>query len=154
MNLCGEILFSASHPKHSTQTAHKSICRKGVAARLKSIVSGESILNDGVAVVLYRVMTSVAYQQSLGEEHQMSVGVIVATAIGHFALVFIGGIVVGLIFALVAAITMKFSCPDYTNLEPMMVVVFGIMAYVVSEGFHLTGIITLMVYGLVLTSLH
>lgn len=36
-----------------------------INAQLHMIVSGESILNDGVAIVLYRICVALAYSQSL-----------------------------------------------------------------------------------------
>lgn len=82
-------LISATDP-----VAVVSVFRQlGVPQRLLSIVEGESLLNDGVAIVLFHILLSAA----LGR------GVSVADGLAEFALVFLGGIGIGTLVGFAAA---------------------------------------------------
>ena len=72
----------------------------GVNADLYFLVFGESLLNDGVAVVLYNMMKSFAAMEDTGEAIQPIQYVL---AICSFFTVALGGLLVGIIFGLLTA---------------------------------------------------
>ena len=65
----------------------------GVPRRLLTLVEGESLLNDGVAIVLFTILLAAATGQELN----------VARGIWEFILVFVGGAVIGGLVGLLAA---------------------------------------------------
>jgi CPA1 family monovalent cation:H+ antiporter len=66
----------------------------GVPERLLVLVEGESMLNDGVAIVLFNILLGVA----LGEDASVAGGVL------DFAKVFLGGAAIGALFGLAVAV--------------------------------------------------
>lgn len=67
----------------------------GVSRRLLTLVEGESLLNDGVAIVLYNILLAVA----LGTA-SLSVG----PGVGEFLFVAVGGVLIGSLVGLAAAL--------------------------------------------------
>ena len=68
----------------------------GVSRRLLTLVEGESLLNDGVAVVGYNILLAAALGASVG----------IASGMVEFAAVFVGGAVIGSIIGLAAALVL------------------------------------------------
>jgi CPA1 family monovalent cation:H+ antiporter len=65
----------------------------GVPRRLLTLVEGESLLNDGVAIVLFAILLEAATGGSVS----------VLAGVGDFVAVFVGGAVIGTLLGLVAA---------------------------------------------------
>lgn len=102
---------------------------------LNMLVFGESILNDAIAIVL---TTSVL--QSNGPA--MSTSEAVLTGIKQFCLMFFASAGIGVIFALISALLLKYVDLRKTpSLEFAMMLVFTYAPYVLAEGIHLSGII-------------
>ena len=86
------VLISATDP-----VAVVAVFRElGVPRRLLTLVEGESLLNDGVAIVLFNILLAVA----LGGELSIAAGVL------DFVLVFFGGILVGAGLGFLAALAL------------------------------------------------
>ncbi len=68
----------------------------GVPRRLLALVEGESLLNDGVAIVLFAILVDAA----------LGAPVSVAGGVTDFAVVFLGGAAIGLVLGLVAALVL------------------------------------------------
>jgi CPA1 family monovalent cation:H+ antiporter len=65
----------------------------GVPRRLLTLVEGESLLNDGVAIVLFAILLEAATGGSVS----------VLAGVGNFVAVFVGGAVIGSLLGLIAA---------------------------------------------------
>eukprot|EP00049_Salpingoeca_infusionum_P005366 m.91377 g.91377 ORF g.91377 m.91377 type:complete len:829 (+) comp12945_c2_seq1:183-2669(+) len=117
---------------------------------LHTIVFGESILNDGVAVVLYRICVALAYRNNLLTDG-LDVGSSFGTGIASFAVVFLGGLIMGIVHGLVAAFITRFLVTGSVRfLEPMILIVVGYLSYINAELFHFSGIVSIMVCGMML----
>ena len=68
----------------------------GVPRRLLTLVEGESLLNDGVAIVLFAILLKAATGGSVS----------VLAGVGDFVAVFVGGAVIGTLLGLVAALAL------------------------------------------------
>jgi CPA1 family monovalent cation:H+ antiporter len=68
----------------------------GVPRRLLTLVEGESLLNDGVAIVLFAILLEAATGGSVS----------VLAGVGDFVAVFVGGAVIGTLLGLVAALAL------------------------------------------------
>ena len=108
-------------------------------ARLKVLVEGESLLNDGTSVVLFGVIYSALYG---GTE------VTVLGAGLEFFKVVIGGAVVGLALGYLAYRTMK-RLDDHL-LEVTLTVVLAFGSFLVAELLHCSGVIAVVLAGLII----
>lgn len=108
------------------------------------IVFGESLLNDGVTVVLYHMMEGFI---ELGEENIIAIDVV--TGIGSFFIIALGGSLIGILFGLFGGFITKFT--DHVKvIEPLFVFVLGYLMYLTSEMMHLSGILALSFGGIAL----
>ncbi|KAM6959517.1 sodium/hydrogen exchanger 1b [Aplochiton taeniatus] len=106
---------------------------------LHILVFGESLLNDAVTVVLYHLFKEFAQDGSVTVVDAL-LGVVC------FFVVALGGILVGVIYGILAAFTSRFT--SHTRvIEPLFVFLYSFMAYLSSEVFHLSGIMALIACG-------
>ena len=117
----------------------------GVNSELYYIVFGESLLNDGVAVVFYSMMNSFAELDAAGlpitlEQCLLGCASFITIAFGGLAI----GILVGLLTGLVTRTTSEVSV-----IEPLIVIGMAFTAYYLAEMFHWSGIISLIGCGIV-----
>ncbi|GAB1605531.1 Na(+)/H(+) exchanger beta-like isoform X1 [Argonauta hians] len=112
----------------------------GVNSTLYILVFGESLLNDGVSVVLYSVMQ--AY-------NQMEVITVVDGLLGFakFFIVCLGGLLIGIILGILCALLTKFST-QVKIVEPITVILCAFLSYIISDMFELSGIISLIGCGM------
>lgn len=131
-------LMSATDPL-SVLSIFKSM---SVPKKLSFIIEGESLLNDGVAVVLFNI--SVFH---LAEYiHMGSIGLLYG--ILNFAYTFIGAIIVGLVVGIIFSHIGKFF-DDYP-LETAFSVIMFYGVYLLAEYFHFSGVIAVVTSGLML----
>ena len=111
----------------------------GAPKRLKALMEGESLFNDGTSVVLFAALFAVLYQ---GAEPSV-------TAIaGDFFKVCLGGAVIGLAFGFSCYRLMKGLDDHLLEVTLTVVLVFG--SFLFAEMFHLSGVIAVVVAGLII----
>ena len=109
----------------------------GVPKRLSSIIEGESLLNDGISVVIFGIISSIAISH---EEFHL------ASGIKDFILVAFGGATVGTILGLTfSRIT---ALVDDHLIEITLTTVVTYLTYVVAEYFEVSGVIAVIFAGL------
>uniref|UniRef100_A0A8D8S6Z1 Sodium/hydrogen exchanger n=1 Tax=Cacopsylla melanoneura TaxID=428564 RepID=A0A8D8S6Z1_9HEMI len=112
---------------------------------LNMLVFGESILNDAIAIVL---TTSILGSDSPDRTTLEAV----LTGFNHFCLMFFASAGIGVIFALISALLLK-----YVDLRKNPSLEFGIMLmfiyapYALAEGIHLSGIMAILFNGIVMS---
>ncbi|XP_062404478.1 sodium/hydrogen exchanger 5 [Sardina pilchardus] len=106
------------------------------------IVFGESLLNDAVTVVLYKVYMSFV---EVGPGNVMTADYFKGVA--SFLIVSIGGTLVGLIFAVILAFTTRFT-KKVRIIEPLFVFLLVYLAYLTAELFSLSAILSLTFCGI------
>lgn len=130
-------LMSATDPI-SVISIFKSL---GVPKKLVTIIEGESLFNDGVAVVLFQIST--VYLVSY-----MEMGL---AGLGHGILLFLkfsfGGIAVGGITGFIFSQIIR-AYDDYP-LEIAFSIVMFFGSYFIAEHFHVSGVIAIVVAGLI-----
>ncbi|GKT32734.1 Na(+)/H(+) exchanger beta [Aduncisulcus paluster] len=109
---------------------------------LGMVLSGESVLNDAISIVLYNVFKGMA------EDGHVSVasGFL---AVAKFVIVACGGLIVGLIFGLISALLIKIEGIP-RHIEPFFLILFAYTSYLMAEIFSLSGIVSILTCGIIM----
>ncbi|XP_043983471.1 sodium/hydrogen exchanger 2-like isoform X1 [Gambusia affinis] len=107
-----------------------------VNEQLHILVFGESLLNDAVTVVLYKLFESFLRLPSV-------TGLDVLVGGCRLIVVGLGGFFVGLFFGLVAALTSRFTSRAQV-IAPLFVFLYSYLSYLTSEMLHFSGIVAIM----------
>ncbi|GAB1605279.1 Na(+)/H(+) exchanger beta-like, partial [Argonauta hians] len=113
----------------------------GVNKPLHIVVFGESLLNDGVSVVLYRVMANF---------HRMPEITGKDIGLGFLKFVISAGVssMMGLLIGIFSTVACKYTYVKHV-LEPVILVMTAYLSYILAETFELSGIICMIVCGLI-----
>ena len=117
----------------------------GVNPTLYYLVFGESLLNDGVAVVFYNMMNVFATIESQGiaiSADQIFLG------IASFFTIALGGLLIGIFFGFLSSFITKYTV-GVRVVEPMTLFGFAYISYLVADLLSWSGIISLIGCGLV-----
>lgn len=110
------------------------------------VVFGESLLNDAVSVVLYRMFDSFA---DMGTDNIIPVDIILGCT--SFFIVAFGGVIIGIVFGLIACFTTKFT--EHTPvLEPLIILTYSYLSYLTAEMFSTSGILAYVFYIIIISS--
>lgn len=114
-----------------------------VDPQLFSIISGESLLNDAVAIVL-----SDTLRQFRGQElHAVNI----LKGIGLFLGVFWASTLIGILFGVFVALIMKYSqLYRFPNIEACIVLLMAYSSYFFSNAIQMSSIVTLLFTGITL----
>jgi CPA1 family monovalent cation:H+ antiporter len=109
----------------------------GVPHRLQLLLEGESLLNDGTAIVLFNMMVTIAVTGyfNLGE------------SVLNFIVVSGGGLIIGLLLGLL--ISLAISMIDNALIETTLTTVLAFGSYVIAEQFHVSGVLAVVAAGIV-----
>ncbi|XP_067104269.1 sodium/hydrogen exchanger 2-like [Osmerus mordax] len=107
-----------------------------VNEQLHILVFGESLLNDAVTVVLYKLFESFLRMPVVS-------GVDVLLGGCRVLVVGLGGLCVGLFFGLLAALTSRFTSRAQV-IAPLFVFLYSYLSYLTSEMLHLSGIMAIV----------
>jgi sodium/hydrogen exchanger-like protein 6/7 len=105
-----------------------------VDPKLYTIIFGESILNDAIAIVLFE--TAQKYK-----EHDLNFGVgSMISSIGTFIVVFFSSLVVGLIIGMATSLLLKFTyLRRFPKTESCIIILIAYMSYFFSNAVQLSG---------------
>ncbi|KAM5221457.1 sodium/hydrogen exchanger 2-like [Ctenodactylus gundi] len=107
-----------------------------VNEKLHILVFGESLLNDAVTVVLYKLFKSFNEMPSIKLLDLLA-------AVGTFFSVGMGGVFIGFLFGMFAAFTTRFT-KTIRVIEPLFVFLYSYLSYLTAEMFHLSGIVAII----------
>ncbi len=109
----------------------------GVPRRLQLLLEGESLLNDGTAIVIFNIMLTIAVTGyfNLGE------------SVLNFLIVSFGGIIIGLLLGLLISLTISVVNNSLITTTLTTVLAFG--SYIVAEQFHVSGVLAVVAAGIV-----
>ena len=109
----------------------------GVPKRLQLLIEGESLFNDGTAIVVFNLMVTIAVTGyfNLGE------------SILNFLIVAGGGLIIGFILGLL--ISLGISMIDNPLIETTLTSVLAFGSYIIAEQFHVSGVLAVVAAGIV-----
>ncbi|XP_024988029.1 sodium/hydrogen exchanger 6 isoform X1 [Cynara cardunculus var. scolymus] len=117
----------------------------GTDTNLYALVFGESVLNDAMAISLYRTMSLVKSHSSSGENFFLIVV--------RFLETFVGSMSAGVGVGFTSALLFKYAGLDIDNLQNLeccLFVLFPYFSYMLAEGLGLSGIVSILFTGMVM----
>ncbi len=109
----------------------------GVPKRLSVLIEGESLLNDGTAIVVFNLVITVALTSHFN----------LVESLGSFIWVSLGGIAVGL--ALGWLISLLITRIDDYLIETTLTTVLAFGSYLIAEQLHFSGVLAVVAAGLI-----
>ncbi|XP_066433893.1 sodium/hydrogen exchanger 2-like [Eleutherodactylus coqui] len=103
--------------------------------QLYILVFGESLLNDAITVALYNIFKAFCVMKTIGTSD-------ILAGVANFVVVGVGGVLIGIVFGLVAAFTTRFT-RNIRVIEPLFVFLYSYLSYLTAEMFHLSGIMAI-----------
>jgi sodium/hydrogen exchanger 3 len=117
----------------------------GVNPDLYFLVFGESLLNDGIAVVFYKTMNTLVTM----EHNKVNIEFVqYLLGLASFLTVALGGLVIGILVGFLTALITK-TTREVRVMEPLALLGMGYLAYMGAELFHWSGIISIIGCGLI-----
>eukprot|EP01118_Nematostelium_gracile_P007983 TRINITY_DN2619_c0_g1_i1.p1 TRINITY_DN2619_c0_g1~~TRINITY_DN2619_c0_g1_i1.p1 ORF type:complete len:542 (-),score=118.02 TRINITY_DN2619_c0_g1_i1:168-1793(-) len=108
---------------------------------LYSNVFGESVLNDAMAIVLYRTIGGFVCTDLNAKT--------ILWAVGQFLYIFLGSVLCGVVVAIVSALVYKFTnIGKFTTMETCLLSLFAYTSYLLAEGLNMSGIVAILFCGI------
>ncbi|KAI1004923.1 Endosomal/prevacuolar sodium/hydrogen exchanger [Podosphaera aphanis] len=118
-----------------------------VDPKLYTIIFGESMLNDVVAIVLFE--TAQRYKEG-GAAGTLGL-ISLLEGIGIFLVVFFGSLMIGVCVGIGTALVLKWTyVRRFPKIESCLIVLIAYASYFFSNGLHMSGIVTLLFCGITL----
>ncbi len=115
----------------------------GVSKRLSMLVEGESLFNDGVAVVIFNLALAAGVAINNGETAVF----VLEEALFEFIRVGLGGLAIGALLGYVVSYVVLKNVDDHL-IETATSVALAFGAFVIAEELHLSGILSVVAAGL------
>ncbi|KAL5563933.1 hypothetical protein UlMin_033680 [Ulmus minor] len=110
----------------------------GTSKKLSTIIEGESLMNDGIAIVIYQLF----YQMVMGRSFHW------ATILKFLAQVSLGAVGIGLAYGIVSVLWLRFIFND-SVIDITLTLAMSYVAYFTAqEGADVSGILTVMTLGM------
>lgn len=121
----------------------------GAPKRLGVLVEGESLMNDGTAIVLFNILLAAVAAGVLGTGAEVSVGGQVLSGVGRFFVVAFGGIAVGALLAFPIFYLIGWIVSN-ESVEISLSVVLAYASFIIAEHFlHVSGVLAAVTAGLI-----
>ncbi|EAA27536.2 sodium/hydrogen exchanger [Neurospora crassa] len=116
-----------------------------VDPQLYTVIFGESILNDAIAIVIFE-----SAQHADGNGQRIGV-VSIIHGIWYFLKEFFGSLAIGSVVGILAAVLLKFTyLRRYPKMESCMIVLIAYSTYFFSQAIQMSGIVSLLFCGITL----
>uniref|UniRef100_A0A8C3SX10 Sodium/hydrogen exchanger n=1 Tax=Chelydra serpentina TaxID=8475 RepID=A0A8C3SX10_CHESE len=138
VNLLQNLLFGSLISAVDPVAALAVFEEASVNEQLYMMIFGESLLNDGITVVLYNIF--IAFTQMHRYEEIEPVDVLAGFA--RFFVVGLGGVLFGIVFGFVSAFMTRFT-RNISAIEPLLVFMFSYLSYLSAETLYISGILAM-----------
>ncbi|XP_009637271.2 sodium/hydrogen exchanger 4 [Egretta garzetta] len=138
LNLLQNLLFGSMISAVAAVAALAVFEEASVNEQLHMMIFGESLLNDGITVVLYNIF--IAFTQMHRYEEIESIDVFAGFA--RFFVVGLGGVLFGIVFGFVSAFMTRFTY-NISAIEPLLVFMFSYLSYLSAETLYISGILAM-----------
>ncbi|KAL8716038.1 MAG: hypothetical protein Q9225_006278 [Loekoesia sp. 1 TL-2023] len=119
-----------------------------VDPKLYTVIFGESILNDAIAIVIFE--TAQQYRPGSPKGGSLSI-VSLFEAIGVFFLVFLGSLLIGVVVGIATALLLKYTLVrKFPKIESCLIILIAYASYYFSNGVFMSGIVSLLFCGITL----
>ena len=116
-----------------------------VDPKLYTIIFGESILNDAIAIVIFETA------QKLKEPGASTGFLSLFEGTGIFLGVFWGSVAIGIVVGAITALVLKYTyLRRFPKIESCLIVLISYASYFFSQGMHMSGIVSLLFCGITL----
>ena len=140
LDLPSALLFGALISATDPVSVAATFRELGVPKRLACIIEGESLFNDGMAIVLYRIIVLMILT---GEFSLLG-------NVARFLIVVLGGGMLGLLAGYLFSLLMRRIDDHLVEITLTTVLAYG--TYLLADSFHLSGVIAVAVAGVVITN--
>ncbi|KAF3482440.1 Sodium/hydrogen exchanger [Arthroderma uncinatum] len=118
-----------------------------VEPKLYTVIFGESILNDAIAIVLFETAQRYKPGSAAGSLTVLSL----FEAIGIFLIVFFGSLFIGVVVGIGTALGLKYThVRRDPKIESCLILLIAYACYFFSTGIHMSGIVSLLFCGMTL----
>ncbi|KAI4213720.1 MAG: hypothetical protein LQ351_003686 [Letrouitia transgressa] len=119
-----------------------------VDPKLYTVIFGESILNDAIAIVIFE--TAQQYRPDGPKGGSLTI-VNLFEAIGIFFLVFLGSLLIGVVVGIATALLLKFTLVrKFPKIESCLIILIAYASYYFANGITMSGIVSLLFCGITL----
>ncbi|XP_039175524.1 sodium/hydrogen exchanger 4 isoform X1 [Crotalus tigris] len=138
VNLLDSLLFGSMVSAVDPTAVLAVFEEMSVNEQLYMMIFGESLLNDGITVVLYNIF--IDFTQMHKYETIESLDILAGCA--RFFVVSLGGLLFGIVFGFVAAFMTRFT-QNISAIEPLLVFMFSYLSYLTAETLYISGILAI-----------
>ncbi|MGW8319110.1 MAG: Na+/H+ antiporter [Candidatus Promineifilaceae bacterium] len=115
----------------------------GVPKRLGILVEGESLFNDGIAIVIYTIAISAATAAGVGSGEEFRL----TSTIIEFLRVSLGGLLVGIVLGFLVSYFVLRNVDDHL-IETATTVALAFGSFILAEDLHVSGVLAVVAAGL------
>ncbi|XP_007069017.2 sodium/hydrogen exchanger 4 [Chelonia mydas] len=138
VNLVQNLLFGSLISAVDPVAALAVFEEASVNEQLYVMIFGESLLTDGITVVLYNILLTFTQMHRYEEIKPTDI----LAGVARFFVVGLGGVLVGIVFGFVSAFMTRFT-QNISTIEPLLVFMFSYLSYLSAETVYISGILAM-----------
>ena len=117
----------------------------GLPGRLTTIIEGEILLNDGTAVVIFRIILGIVTGAGVH-----STGSLMMESLREFGLVVFGGLAVGVVIGIISSMLTSYFDDHLLEITLTTIAAYG--SFLLAESLHVSPVIAVLAAGLIIGS--